>query len=332
MIQGEPSSLCAESINGQLPTYMKTVAIQMDAVETLKPQTDTTLLLGLEAMKRGYKIYYYLPEALTFKNGEITAKARPVTFYKDSERYYNYEAFETINLREVDVVLMRQDPPFNMSYITATHILERLKPDTLVVNDPFSVRNAPEKLFMFEFPEFVPPTLITREVAEIELFLGEHHDIVLKPLYGYAGQAVFRIKQGDSNLSSLLEMFFGNSQEPIIAQRFIPEIKTMDKRVIVIDGKVSAVMGRVPASNDIRANMRVGGTGVKIQWSDRDVMIGEKIGAELVKKGIVLAGIDIIGDYLTEINVTCPTGLVKSNALYGLQQESLVWDAIEARL
>ena len=311
---------------------MKKLAIQMDAVETLKPQTDTTILLGTEAIRRGYSVYYYLPSALNFKNGELTAKARPVSFCADSSHYYMQGDYETISLNAMDVVLMRQDPPFNMAYITATHLLERLKPDTLVVNDPYHVRNAPEKLFMFDFAEFTPPTLITREVEQIEGFLQEHQDIVLKPLYGYAGQAVFRIKEGDSNLHSLLEMFFANSPEPIIAQRFIPEIKTMDKRVIVIEGKVSAIMGRVPASHDIRANMRVGGTGVKIDWQERDVMIGETIGAVLEKRGIVLAGIDIIGNYLTEINVTCPTGLVKSNALYGLNQESLFWDAVETRL
>lgn len=308
---------------------MKKLAIQMDAVESLNPRTDTTMLLGREAIRRGYEVYYYLPSDLTLNNGEVTARAHKIIFHADPDDYYTASPAQELSLHEVDVVLMRQDPPFNMEYITATYLLEMLKPDVLVVNDPLHVRNAPEKLFMFNFPQFVPPTIITRNVEKIENFLSEHKDIVIKPLYGYAGQAIFRIKQGDSNLHSLLEVFFGNSREPIIAQRFIPEIKTMDKRILVIDGKVSAIYGRVPAHGDIRANMRVGGTGVKIDWPERDLLIGETIGKELVKRGILLAGIDVIGDYLTEINVTCPTGLIKSNELYGLKQECLFFDAIE---
>jgi glutathione synthase len=310
----------------------KKLAIQMNEPQTLKFATDTTMLLGREAVKRGYEIYYYQPAALNFNNGELTALARKIEFFDDANNFYKQGDIETINLHEFDVVLMRQDPPFDMAYITATHLLEKLQPKVLVVNDPSGVRNSPEKLFPFDFPEFIPPTLITRSVNEVEEFLTKQQDIVLKPLYGYAGQSVFRIKQGDSNLNSLLEMFFATSIEPIIAQKFIPEIKTMDKRVIVIDGKVTAIMGRVPASNDIRANFRVGGTGLKIDQNERDVMIGEKIGIELKKRKIMLAGIDIIGDYLTEINVTCPTGLIKSNALYGLKQESIFWDAVENRL
>lgn len=310
----------------------KILAIQMDAVETLNPNTDTTILLAIEAIKRGFQVYYYLPSGLNFRNGEITANARNVIFRSNPDDYYTLGEYKTINLREVDVVLMRQDPPFDMAYITATHILEMLQPDVLVVNNPYHVRNAPEKLFMFQFPEFVPPTLITRDDKEVEKFLGEYGEIVIKPLYGYAGQSVFKIVKGDSNLGALLETLFKNSLEPIIAQKFIPEIKTMDKRVIVIDGKVTAIMGRVPKEGDIRANMRVGGTGVKIEQIDRDVLIGETIGKELAKRGILIAGIDVIGDYLTEINVTCPTGLVKSNLLYNIKQEALFWDAVEKRL
>jgi len=207
-----------------------------------------------------------------------------------------------------------------------------LHPKPLVVNDPASVRNAPEKLFMFRFPQFVPPTLITRDAGAIETFLKGHGEIVIKPLYGYAGHSVFRLKQGDTNLHALLEMFLATSKEPVIAQRFLPEIKLMDKRIIVIDGEISAVMGRVPAEGDIRANMRAGGTGVKVEATARDILIGETVGKELASRGILLAGLDVIGEYLTEINVTCPTGLVKSNALYGIHQERMVWDAIEKRL
>jgi len=308
------------------------VAIQMDPPESINPHTDTTLLLGMEATRRGYEVFYYLPRDLTFENGEITARGYPIIFRSDPKNYFTPGTFSTLNLRKASVVLMRQDPPFDMAYITATYLLEMLKPHTLVVNDPAAVRNAPEKLFMFRFPEFVPPTLITRDASEIEAFVREHKEIVLKPLYGYAGQSVVRVKPGDTNLHALLEMFFDSSKEPIIAQRFLPEIKRMDKRIIVIDGKISAVMGRVPAKGDIRANMRVGGTGVKTKLTARDQLIGETVGKELAKHGILLAGLDVIGNYLTEINVTCPTGLVKSNALYGLKQERIVWDAIEKKL
>lgn len=311
---------------------MKKLAIQMDAVESINPRTDTTMLLGIEAIARGYEVYCYHPRDLTFHNGDITAWVRKVVFRNSPDKYFTAGEYHRVHLRNMNVLLMRQDPPFNMEYITATHLLEMLQPKVLVVNDPFHVRNAPEKLFMFRFTEFVPPTLITRDTAAIETFLGEHDDIVLKPLYGYAGQSVFRVKRGDSNFHALLEMFMKTSQEPLIAQRFIPEIATMDKRIIVIDGKVTAVLGRVPAQGDIRANMRVGGTGIKIEPSARDIHIGETIGRELAQMGILLAGIDVIGDYLTEINVTCPTGLVKSNEIYNLKQESLFWDAVEKRL
>lgn len=308
------------------------VAIQMDPIESIKPHSDTTLLLGVEAIRRGYDVHAYLPGNLTFRNGEILAHAQKVTLRSDPDDYYTADPHAMLDLRKVDVVLMRQDPPFDMSYITATHLLEMLAPDVLVVNDPAAVRNAPEKIFMFQFPQFVPPTLISRDVAAIEAFWKEHKEIVLKPLYGYAGQSVFSLKQGDTNFHALLETFFGNSKEPIIAQKFLPEIKTMDKRIIVIDGKVTAVMGRVAAEGDIRVNMRVGGHGVETKPTARDLLIGETVGKALAERGILLAGLDVIGEYLVEINVTCPTGLIRSNALYGLQQERIFWDAVEKKL
>lgn len=310
----------------------RVVAIQMDPVESINPRTDTTLLLGMEARRRGYEVYCYLPRDLTFEEGEITTRARPVEFRANPDDYFTAGQWQVINLREASVVLMRQDPPFDMAYITATHLLEMLHPDVLVVNNPFHVRNAPEKLFMFNYPQFVPPTLITRDSEAVEAFLVTQGDIVLKPLYGYAGQSVFRIRQGDTNLNALMEMFFAHSKEPIIAQRFLPEIRSMDKRIIIIDGKISAVMGRVPAEDDIRANFRVGGSGVRVEPTARDMEIGETVGSDLAERGILIAGLDVIGDYLTEINVTCPTGLPKSNLLYGLQQERDFWDAVESRL
>ncbi len=310
----------------------RTLAIQMDPLESINPLSDTTLLLGVEAAKRGYKVFCYQPGDLTFNNGEVAALAQPVVLRDDPGNYYTAGERKHISLHTMDVILMRQDPPFNMEYITATHLLEMLAPDALVVNDPFHVRNAPEKLFMFHFQKFVPPTVITRNVEIIEDFLREHGDIIIKPVYGYAGQSIFRITKRDSNLHALLEMFFSASKEPVIAQRFIPEIKTMDKRIIVIDGEVTAVMGRVPAKGEIRANMRAGGTGVRIKHSRRDMLIGKTVGKELARRGIMIAGLDVIGEYLTEFNVTCPTGLVKSNALYGIRQEKMFWDAVEKKL
>ena len=308
------------------------VAIQMDPIASINPRTDTTLLLGVEAIRRGYEVFYYVPSALTFKAGEVIAQAHPIELRNNPDDYHTLGESLTLNLTEMDVVLMRQDPPFDMAYITATHLLEMLAPRTLVVNDPAAVRNTPEKLFMFQFPQFVPPTLITRDAHAIEEFLKEHGHIVIKPLYGYAGHSVFSVKQGDTNLHALLEMFLGLSKEPVIAQRFLPEIRTMDKRILVIDGKISAVLGRVAAADDIRVNMRVGGQGVKTEPTARDIAIGETVGAELARRGIVLAGLDVIGEYLVEANVTCPTGFVRSNALYGLKQESIFWDAVEKRL
>jgi glutathione synthase len=308
------------------------VAIQMDPVESIHPRTDTTLLLGLEARRRGYEVYHYLAGDMTFVNGALTAPARTVAFRAQESDYFTVGEWTRLDLRTAKVVLMRQDPPFDMAYITATHFLEMLQPDTLVVNDPASVRNAPEKLFMFRFPQFVPPTLITRETRAVEAFLGEHQDIVLKPLYGYAGHGVFRVRQDDTNFRALLELFLGTSPEPLIAQRFLPEIRSMDKRILIVDGKISAVLGRVPAQDDIRANFRAGGSGVAVEPSARDIEIGETVGAELARSGILLAGLDVIGNYLTEINVTCPTGLPKSNELYGIRQEAMFWDAVERRL
>lgn len=308
------------------------VAIQMDPIESIKPVTDTTLLLGVEALRRGYETVWYHPSTLSFANGELTARVRPVQLRNDPADYYTQGDEKVMDLREAKVVLMRQDPPFDMGYITATHLLETLAPDTLVVNDPAQVRNAPEKLFLFRYPGFVPPTLISRDRERIAAFWAEHGDIVIKPLYGYAGHSVFRIREGDSNFHALLETLFASSVEPLVIQRFLPEIRQMDKRVIVVDGKVTAVLGRVPAADDIRANFRAGGQGAKVEPSARDLLIGETVGRDLAARGILLAGLDVIGEWLTEINVTCPTGLPKSNALYGIRQEAMFWDAVEKRL
>lgn len=308
------------------------LAIQMDPVAGINPRSDSTLLLGIEACRRGYEVFYYTPERLTYTHGKITARAHAITFFADPTRYYALGDALTLDLRTVDVVLLRQDPPFNMAYITTTHILEHLQPEVLVVNDPASVRKHPEKLFPLQWREFMPPTLVTADLAEIEEFRREHNDIIIKPLYGYGGRSVLRLKPGDENLATLMEMHLTTSNEPLMVQPFLPEVKTSDKRIVLIDGKVGGVLGRIPAEGEIRANMRVGGTPAKADLTKKQHEICEALGPVLRDKGLILVGLDVIGDYLTEINLTSPTGLVALNTLYGTRLETDVWDAIESRL
>ena len=308
------------------------VAIQMDRVETLKPKTDSTLLLGMEAMRRGYDLCYYTPKQLSLLNGVPTAQVTDVQFFSDPDKFYKKGETRQLELQKAKVVLMRQDPPFDMEYITATHILERLHGKTLVSNDPASVRNAPEKLFLFDFPEFLAPTLISAEKEAIAAFRAEHKDVVIKPLYGYAGHNVFRLREEDGNLNALLELFFSTSREPVIVQKFLPEIKDGDRRIMLIDGEFAGMMGRMPAAGEIRANFRVGGSPAKAELSPQQKKICEALGPELKKRGLLFVGIDVIGDFLTEINVTCPTGIPGVNKLTGQKLESLVWDAIEKQL
>ncbi|MFW0777852.1 MAG: glutathione synthase [Rickettsiales bacterium] len=308
------------------------VAFQMDPVESLNPAGDSTLVLGIEATKRGHKLWYYTPDKLSMCDGQIVARGFPVKFYDDATNYYELGDEEVIDLRDMDVVWLRQDPPFDMTYLTTTYILEQLSDDVLVVNDPASVRNLPEKLFPTLLSQYMPPTLVSADPAAIDHFRQQHHDIIIKPLYGYGGRSIFRIKQDDDNLHALLEHFFASSKEPLVVQRFVPEIADGDRRIILVDDKVAGCMGRMPAEGEIRANLRVGASAAKRELTAEQKALCDVLGPELKKYGLVFTGLDMIGDYLIEINITSPTGLVQMNELYGLSIESDIWDAVEARL
>ena len=309
----------------------RNVAIQMDPVEGINPRGDSTLLLGHEAITRGYEVFCYEPKSLSIQGDEITAQARPVIFRTDPNDYFTAGDWRKIDLRTMDVVLMRQDPPFDMNYLTATYILERLQPDVLVVNDPKSVRDCPEKIFPLLFGDFMPPTLISADNEAIREFREQHKDIIIKPLYGHGGNAVFRLREDDGNFSALLEFFFARSPEPLIFQKYLAEVVSEDRRIILIDGKVAGVLGRIPAAGEHRANFRVGGTAAHVELTPRQQQICDIIGPELKKRGLLLVGLDVIGDWLTEINVTSPTGLQGINRMYGRVIEREVWDAIEGK-
>ncbi len=308
------------------------VAVQMDPIENINIDGDSTFAMMLEAQKRGHTLYHYLTQHLSMRGKDrITAKAHPVRVRAEKGNHYEFGALETVDLAKTDVVLMRQDPPFDMSYITATHILEHIHPRTLVVNDPAEVRNAPEKLFVTHFPGLMPPTLITADRAEIDEFRNEFKDIIIKPLYGNGGAGVFRIKPDDENLGSLYEMFTQRSREPMIVQRYEPAVRAGDKRIILVDGKPAGAILRVPAQGESRANMHVGGKAIKTALTKREIEICEAIGPELAKRGQIFVGIDVIGDWLTEINVTSPTGIHEVRRFDGTDIAVLIWDAIEKR-
>ena len=309
-----------------------TVAIQMDPIERIDIAGDSTFALALEAQARGHNLLYYGPRDLSFRDGMVSARTRPLGVRHIKGDHFTLGEEAVTNLASVDVVLMRQDPPFDMAYITATHLLERLQPKVLVVNDPFHVRNAPEKLFVTLFKNLMPPTLITSDRAEILSFRAEHRDIILKPLYGNGGAGVFRVKQGDENLNSLLEMFTLLYREPVIVQRYLPEVRQGDKRIILVDGEFTGAINRVPAEGEARSNMHVGGKAEATLLSAREREICETIGPELKARGLIFTGIDVIGDYLTEINVTSPTGIQEIKRFGGADIAVLIWDAIEAKL
>ncbi len=307
------------------------VAIQMDHVSTIDIDGDSTFVLGLEAERRGYDVWHYTPKDLVFRDRKVIARAQPMKLRREKGNHFTLGAAEMVDLATLDVVLLRQDPPFDMSYITTTHLLEHIHPRTLVVNDPASVRNAPEKLFVTHFENVMPPTLITADGAAIRDFWKEHKDIILKPLFGNGGAGVFRVRPDDENFNSLLEMFSQRSREPVIAQRYLPEVRQGDKRIILVDGKAAGVVNRVPAEGEARSNMHVGGKAVKSTLSKRDIEICETIGPELARRGLIFVGIDVIGNYLTEINVTSPTGLQQIDRFDGVSLESQIWDRIEVR-
>ena len=308
------------------------VAIQMDPIEPIDINGDSSFVLGLEAEKRGYSLFHYLPQDLSLRDGVVTAHGRPMTLRRELGNHFTFGEETKVDLADMDVVLMRQDPPFDMSYITATHILEHIHPKTLVVNDPFYVRNAPEKLLVTHFPELMPPTLITSNKSEIQAFREEYKDIIVKPLYGNGGAGVFHLKPDDENLHSLLEMFETLYREPLICQMYMPEVRQGDKRIILVDGEPAGAVNRVPAAGESRSNMHVGGRPEKSGMTQRELDICAAIGPTLREQGLIFVGIDVIGDYLTEINVTSPTGLQEIGRYDGVSLEAQIWDAIEARL
>jgi len=307
------------------------VAIQMDPIESIDIEGDSTFALALEAQARGHALFHYLPQNLSLRDGRVLARAQPLEVRREAGNFFTKGAEETLNLAGVDVVLMRQDPPFDMAYITATHVLEHIHPQTLVVNDPVSVRNAPEKLFVTHFDGLMPPTLITSNRDDIIAFRAEHGDIIVKPLYGNGGAGVFHIKPGDENLTALLEMFTDLYREPVIAQRYLPEVRQGDKRIILVDGTAVGAINRVPAAGEARSNMHVGGTPLKSELTARERDICAAIGPALKEQGLIFVGIDVIGDYLTEINVTSPTGIQEIDRFDGSNLSALIWDAIELR-
>jgi glutathione synthase len=307
------------------------VAIQMDPIETVNIDTDSTFAIALEAQARGHALYHYLPRALALRDGRLTARGRTLEVKRERGRHYRLGAETTFDLATMDVILMRQDPPFDMAYITATHLLEHVRDQVLVVNDPVSVRNAPEKLFATHFQGLMPPTLITADRDEILAFRREHREIILKPLFGNGGAGVFHLPPEDDNLNALLELFTQLYREPIIVQRYLPEVRQGDKRIILIEGEPLGGVLRVPPAGEARANLHVGGKAAKTTLTPREREICTAIGPALREQGLVFVGIDVIGDYLTEINVTSPTGIQEIDRLDGVRIEARVWDAIETR-
>jgi glutathione synthase len=309
-----------------------TVAVQMDPLETVNIAGDSTFALMLEAQARGHVLFEYQADALTYEDRRLSARARSVRVQRVEGGHFTAEPAAALDLgQEVDIVLMRQDPPFDIAYITAAHLLERLQGRTLVVNDPANVRGAPEKLFVLDFARFMPPTLITRRMEELQAFHSAHGEIVLKPLHGNAGAAVFRIGRDGSNLRALAELFSESWKEPFIAQAFLPAVSEGDKRIILVDGEPIGAINRVPGKGEIRSNLAAGGTAHRTDLSPREHEICAALGPELKARGLLFVGIDVIGGMLTEINVTSPTGLVALDAFEGINSAGLIWDAIERR-
>lgn len=316
-----------------MPSANRQVAFQMDPMEGINIDGDSTFVLMLEAQERGYKMWHYLAEDLSYKDGAVYASARQVEVRREKGNHFTFLSDPTLlDLRTVDVVWMRQDPPFDMSYITATHLLDLIAGDTLVMNNPTEVRNAPEKLFVTRFLDLMPPTLITRSESEVKAFRAEHGEIIVKPLYGNGGEGVFHLKEGDSNLGSLLEMFLASSREPVMVQKFLPEVVNGDKRIILIDGEAVGAINRVPAKGEVRSNLVAGGTAVQSTLTEREKHICDTIGPDLKARGLTFVGIDVIGDWLTEINVTSPTGLQSVNQFDSTKLEAQIWDAVEEKL
>jgi glutathione synthase len=307
------------------------VAIQMDPIGPIDIHADSTFRIAEEAQARGHSLFYYTPDKLAYREGKVTARGWPLTVQRVVGDHFTLGDEIEVDLADYDVVWLRQDPPFDMGYITTTHILDMIHPKTLVVNDPFWVRNYPEKLLVLTFPELTPPTMIARDLDTLKSFRAAHGDVILKPLYGNGGAGVFKLKQDDSNLASLHEMFSGINREPLIMQKFLPDVSKGDKRVILVDGEPVGAINRVPAAGETRSNMHVGGKPEKVALTDRDIEICAAIGPLLREKGQIFVGIDVIGDWLTEINVTSPTGIQELERFDNVNITAKIWEAIEAR-
>ena len=307
------------------------VAVQMDPIARINIRGDSTFALLLEAQRRGHALSYYTPDRMSLNGGELIATVQPLNVRDTSGDHFTLGELARMNLATFDVILLRQDPPFDLAYITTTHLLERVHPGTLVVNDPAQVRNAPEKMFVTMFTDLMPPTLITRDLVEIKSFRAEHGDIVMKPLYGHGGGAVFRLTRDDLNFGSLYDMFAATFREPWVVQKFLPEVKDGDKRIILVDGEFAGAVNRVPAADDLRSNMVRGGSPKETELSAHEREICRRLGPALRERGLLFVGIDVIGGQLTEINVTSPTGIRAIKNLGGPDVAALIWDKIESK-
>jgi len=307
------------------------IAVQMDHISHIHIKGDTTFALCLEAQKRGHALFHYTPDRLSMRDGQVSARLEPLTVHDVEGDHFSLGTSQRLNLSAMDVVLLRQDPPFNMDYITTTHLLERIHPKTLVVNDPNWVRNSPEKIFVTEFADLMPETLITRDIEEVLAFRAQFGGIIIKPLYGSGGSGVFYLGKNDRNLTSLLEMFAIAYPEPFIVQRYLDEVRSGDKRIILIDGEAVGAVNRVPSETDARSNMHVGGKAEKTDLSDRELEICQRLKPYLKQRGFLLVGIDVIGGFITEINVTSPTGIREIKRFGGADIASLFWDKVEEK-
>ncbi|PZQ51200.1 MAG: glutathione synthase [Rhodovulum sulfidophilum] len=307
------------------------VAVQMDPIDKININADSTFRIMEEAQARGHELFYYTPDRLAFDEGRVTARGWPVTVRREQGNHFTLGEETTIDLADWDVVWLRQDPPFDMGYLTTTFLLDKIRDTTLVANDPFWVRNYPEKLLVLDFPDLTPPTMVARDIDALRAFKARHGDIILKPLYGNGGAGIFRLDPNDRNFNALYELFASLNREPLIAQKFLPAVSAGDKRVILVDGEPVGAINRVPPEGETRSNMHVGGTPMKVDLTPRDLEICAAIGPLLREKGQIFVGIDVIGDWLTEINVTSPTGLQEMERFNGENVTARIWEAIERR-
>ncbi len=315
---------------GEGPMPLK-VAFQMDPIGSVNIDADSTFRIALEGQERGHNLFFYTPDRLSYQEGRVMARGWPIEVRRLKGDHVSFGAEQEVDLSDFDVVWLRQDPPFDMGYITTTHLLEMIHPRTLVVNDPTWVRNSPEKLLVLRFPDLTPPTAIARDLRTLREFRERHGDIILKPLYGNGGAGVFKLGMNDGNLASLFELFTGFSREPLIVQKYLPEVTRGDKRVILVDGDCVGAINRVPAQGETRSNMHVGGRPEPATLTDRDREICARIGPTLREKGLVFVGIDVIGQWLTEINVTSPTGIQELERFNGTNSARSIWEAVERR-